>query len=250
MERLPITNPWPSAPVYYLESTGSTMDDAFVLASGGAVSGTVVAAGHQRRGRGRLGERTWSDEAGRNLLFTLILKESFSFPPQRLPVLVGLALSLALRDLYNLETLVKWPNDLLCNGRKMAGILCQARGAIYLAGVGLNCNQRSFPPDLAGSSCSLVQLLRTGEDIPVPALLERVLAAIKDALADGSWKEKLLKRLYGLGSRLTVVQSLPGAAPRELTGQAEGIGDDGALLLRPEPGGELIAVASGELRRI
>lgn len=249
MQQLAVANPWENAPVYYSESTGSTMDDALTLARAGAPNGTVAAAGYQSRGQGRFRERSWNAEAGKNLLFTLALKEALSFPPQRLPVLAGLAVSLAVERRFGLETRVKWPNDLLAGGKKLAGILCRAHGPLHLVGIGLNCNQRSFPPELAAGSCSLFQLAGCGEEIALHPLLEQLLAAFKAVLADEGWKEKLLPRLAWLGERLTVRQSLPGSETRELTGILEGIADDGALLLRPEAGGGLVALASGEIRR-
>jgi BirA family biotin operon repressor/biotin-[acetyl-CoA-carboxylase] ligase len=251
MQQLSIANPWKHSPVYYTESTGSTMDDALALGRAGAPGGTVVVTGYQRSGRGRLRERSWNSEPGQNLLFTLLLTAELSFPLQRLPVLAGLAVSRAVETLYGLKTEVKWPNDLLARGKKLAGILCQAHGPLRLVGVGLNCNQRLFPPALAADSCSLLQLLDSGPDgeIDTHQLLERILGEIKAVLGDGGWKQSLLDRLHGLGQTMTVRRSLPGSLGREISGCLEGIADDGALLLRPT-GGDVIALASGEIRRI
>ncbi len=249
MQQLVIANPWKHAPVYYTESTDSTMEDVLALERAGAPGGTVLVAGYQRRGRGRFPERSWNAEAGSNLLFTLLLKQALSFPPQRLPVLAGLAVSLVVEELFGLETLIKWPNDLLYEGRKLAGILCQAHGQAYLVGIGLNCNQRRFPPDLAEGSCSLLQLLEPAGEIDRFLLLEHILAAIEASLADENWKRRLLGRLYGLGQELTVCRNPSGTAPQEMTGRLEDIADDGALLLRLEEGGELVALRSGEIRK-
>src|SRR5512135_2487278 len=86
LTRWPVANPW-SAPVYYLPSTRSTMEDAQRLLEEGCPTGTVVAAGFQEGGRGRCPGRSWEADAGRNLLFTLVLELQAGFPPQRLPVL-------------------------------------------------------------------------------------------------------------------------------------------------------------------
>ncbi len=106
----PAANPW-SAPVLFVESTLSTMEDAQRLDEQGYPSGTVVVAGFQERGRGRLPERVWAAEPGKNLLFTLSLHLSKGFPPQRLPLLAGLALAQAVEERFGLATLVKWPDD-------------------------------------------------------------------------------------------------------------------------------------------
>jgi len=238
----PVANPW-SAPVFYVESTLSTMDDAQRLDEQGYPSGTVIAAGFQKRGRGRHAERVWTAEPGKNLLFTLSLHLSKGFPPQRLPLLAGLALAQAVEERFGLAALVKWPNDLLCRDRKLAGVLCLARirppqPPRALVGMGVNCNQRSFPPELAGKACSLAGLL--GREVALPELLADVLAALKEAMSDGNWRTRLQRRLYGVG-RAAIVQD---AGP-PLAGRLLGVAEDGALLL--ESAGQIQPVYSGEL---
>ena len=71
--QLDIANPFGAAPVYFIEETGSTMEEAVMLAERGVPAGTVIRAGFQSRGRGRIPGRVWSADAGGNLLFTLIL---------------------------------------------------------------------------------------------------------------------------------------------------------------------------------
>ena len=239
----PAANPW-SAPVLFVESTLSTMEDAQRLDEQGYPSGTVVVAGFQERGRGRLPERVWAAEPGKNLLFTLSLHLSKGFPPQRLPLLAGLALAQAVEERFGLATLVKWPNDLLHRDRKLAGVLCLARTrppqpARALVGMGVNCNQRYFPPELAGKACSLAGLL--DREVALPELLADVLAALKQALSDGDWRARLQRRLYGVGREASIVQD--GGPP--LAGRMLGVAEDGALLL--ESAGQIQPVYSGEL---
>jgi BirA family biotin operon repressor/biotin-[acetyl-CoA-carboxylase] ligase len=258
-----VANPW-SAPIFYLESSLSTMEDAQRLDDQGYPSGTVVAAGFQERGRGRYPGRIWTAERGKNLLFTLLLDISDGFPPQRLPLLAGLALARTVEDRFGLAVEVKWPNDLLYGERKLAGVLCLARsrGAIEgsassrqsglrfeplrnsglrsapprppgptraLVGVGVNCNQRAFPPELTGRACSLAGLL--GREVALPELLADILAALHAALRDGDWRARLQRRLYGLG-RTALVQD--GGTPIAAT--VLGVAEDGALLLESEGG--------------
>jgi BirA family biotin operon repressor/biotin-[acetyl-CoA-carboxylase] ligase len=260
----PVPNPW-SAPVLYLETTLSTMEDAQRLDDQGYPSGTVVAAGYQQRGRGRHPQRAWAAEPGKNLLFTLLLDLAPAFPPQRLPLLAGLALAQAVGGGFGLAVEVKWPNDLLCGGRKLAGVLCQARTraaiagsascrqselrfapprplrpARALVGVGVNCNQLSFPAELADRACSLAGLL--GREVALPELLAAILAALHAALCDEDWRSRLQGCLYGVG-REAVIRPSDGGAP--IAGRVRGVGEDGALLL--ESSGEVRPAYSGEL---
>ena len=229
--------------MYYLPSTRSTMEEALRLLEGGCPTGTVVAAGFQERGRGRCPDRSWEAEAGRNLLFTLILELPPGFPPQRLPILAGLALARALEGRFGLKTAVKWPNDLLHGGRKLAGILCEARArpggpTQVLVGIGVNCNQLSFPRELKGRACCLRELL--GAEVALPELLAAVLAAIHAALGDGGWREALEARLHGLGCPAVLRDG-----GRAVRGIVRGVAEDGALLL--ESGGRVGSFYNGEL---
>jgi BirA family biotin operon repressor/biotin-[acetyl-CoA-carboxylase] ligase len=240
----PVANPW-SVPVFYLESTLSTMEDAQRLDEQGYPEGTVVVAGFQERGRGRYAERRWAAAPGKNLLFTLYLDLETDFPPQRLPLLAGLSLADVLEARFGLAAEVKWPNDLLHCGRKLAGILCLARSraarpARVFIGMGVNCNQRSFPTELAGRACSLVELL--GREVALPELLSGILAAFHAALRDDAWQARLQRRLYGVG-REAVLRPAAGGTP--IVGRVRGVAGDGALLL--ESAGGLQAVYSGEL---
>ena len=241
----PASNPWTGAPVLYRERTRSTMEDAMRLHELGYPHGTVVVAGYQELGRGRLPGRRWESERGANLLFTLLLTRPFPGPPLRLPVLAGLALSLALEERFGLATEVKWPNDLLHRRRKLAGVLCEARSLseerpVLLVGIGINANQRSFAARLAGQACSLATLL--GGEVGLPDLLEHVLKALFAVLQNSSWRGRLEGRLCGLGQEVTVLQPPEGG----LNGILRGVAEDGALLLeqdgglRPVYGGELL----------
>jgi BirA family biotin operon repressor/biotin-[acetyl-CoA-carboxylase] ligase len=240
----PLDNPW-SAPVFYVESTLSTMEDAQRLDDQGYPGGTVVVAGYQERGRGRQPQRAWTAEPGKNLLFTVLLDLDPGFPPQRLPLLAGLALARAVEGRFGVSCQVKWPNDLLCEGRKLAGVLCLARSRLpratrAMVGVGVNCNQLDFPPEVAGRACSLAGLL--GREVTLPGLLAGILSALHAALGDGDWRAGLQRRLYGVGREATVGLE-GGGAP--IAGRLLGVAEDGALLL--DCGGEIRPIYSGEL---
>ena len=223
---LRIPTPWPGAPVYLRESTTSTMDDALALARAGCPTGTTVAAGFQERGRGRGQESRWLSAAWESLLATVVIgRADAAFPLTQLALRAGLAVALAVQDACGLETRIKWPNDLLSSGRKLAGILCESRGDALLVGVGVNCLQRSFPAGIADRACSLA--MAAGRDIAPLALLPLVLARLKECLADMGWREKVLQRLAFLG---TAVHD--GGAE----GIVRGLDEDGALLLEDADG--------------
>jgi BirA family biotin operon repressor/biotin-[acetyl-CoA-carboxylase] ligase len=152
---------------------------------------------------------------------------------------------------FGLATKVKWPNDLLHERRKLAGVLCEARSVpdkstVFLVGVGINANQQGFSPELSAEACSLIQLL--GREVDLPELLEASLTALSAALRDGAWRSRLEERLCGLGSPVTLRQpaSGVGALPETLYGVLRGVADDGALLLERE--GQIQIVYNGELR--
>ena len=261
MRTLDRSNPWAGAPILHCERTVSTMAEALALGRRGCPTGTTVVADFQEAGRGRLGPRRWSSEAGKNLLFTQVLRGLLPEAPQRLPLLVGLAVARTLESLYALEPVIKWPNDVMCQVpawdseaggshryAKVAGVLCEAvseGGAVtVLAGVGLNCNQLRFRDQ--PRAVSLAGLL--GREVDRFSLLESLLAAIQGALTDSGWKAALLKRLLYRGREVTVHlgPAGAGAASRALRGVLEGLEDDGAMRIRPF-GGEAVSVYSGEL---
>jgi len=155
-------------PRLHLRETTSTNDRARELAARGAPHGTIVTAGVQTAGRGRQG-RTWTAPPGSSLLLSLILRSS----DELLPLRAGLAVA----DLAGPAARVKWPNDVLVDGRKLAGILAEARPqeGWTVVGIGLNAalNVDDLPPDLRGTAASLGR---------APGELEAVLGTLLEAL--------------------------------------------------------------------
>jgi BirA family biotin operon repressor/biotin-[acetyl-CoA-carboxylase] ligase len=137
-------------PRLHLRSTTSTNDHARELALAGAPHGTLVTAGTQTAGRGRLG-RTWSAPAGSSLLLSLITRDFDAL----LPLRAGLAVA----DVAGPDARVKWPNDVWIEGRKVAGILVEARPAERWAVLGIGVNVAldvsALPPELHASAGTL-----------------------------------------------------------------------------------------------
>jgi BirA family biotin operon repressor/biotin-[acetyl-CoA-carboxylase] ligase len=137
-------------PRLHLRETTSTNDRARELAARGAPHGTIVTAGVQTAGRGRQG-RTWTAPPGSSLLLSLVLRSSDGL----LPLRAGLAVA----DVAGPAARVKWPNDVLLDGRKLAGILAEGRPqeGWTVLGIGLNAalNVNHLPPDLRETAATL-----------------------------------------------------------------------------------------------
>ena len=161
-----------------LATVDSTQRVAFELAEGGASDGTVVVADTQTAGRGRRG-RVWHDAARDGLLLSIVIRPRLSAAD--LPKL-SLATAIAVADAIDLTTSLKarlkWPNDVLVNGRKLAGILLESRmlaEPVVVAGIGINMKQRTFPAELVSTATSID--LEGGRAVGREELLEAVLDA-------------------------------------------------------------------------
>jgi BirA family transcriptional regulator, biotin operon repressor / biotin---[acetyl-CoA-carboxylase] ligase len=159
----------------YVESTPSTQ----LLLAADAPEGAVVAAGEQTAGRGRLG-RSWVAPAGTSLLCSVQLRPTVS--PDRLPELTGVvahACAEAIEAVTGLGTEIKFPNDVLVGGRKIAGILAEARDGRVVAGIGVNVNiaEADLPTGLETPATSL--LAETGREVDRAELLVELLERLE-----------------------------------------------------------------------
>ena len=216
-------------PRLHLRETGSTNDRARALAVAGAPHGTLVTTGLQTAGRGRQG-RTWTTPAGRALLMSLVLRA----PDRMLP----LAAAVAVAETAGPEAAIKWPNDVLLDGRKVAGILAEARpqDGWAVLGMGINVALRpdDFPEELRASAGSLGL-----EPRDVEAFLERLLATLERTLA------------LEPAALLDAWRARDALRGREVawaggTGRADGIDGDGRLVVALAGGGRT-ALEAGEV---
>lgn len=220
-------------------SIGSTNRRALDWAEAGAPEGALVVAEHQTAGRGRHG-RSWTDAPGHNLLFSLVLRPPL--PADRLGLL-SLAAALAVAETVApwvgpVRPTLKWPNDVLLEGRKTCGLLVEARlgtTPVAVLGVGLNVNQTAFPPELAERATSLAlvagrPLLRVGL---LAALLAHLEARYDELLADGgeAARRDFEERMARADGPVTLH-----ANGRTVTGHLEGLAPDGGLRLRTPDG--------------
>jgi BirA family biotin operon repressor/biotin-[acetyl-CoA-carboxylase] ligase len=168
-----------------LDRVESTQAVAFGLAADGAADRTAVVADSQAVGRGRRG-RVWLDEPGASLLLSVVLRPRLELA--RLPLLslaAAVAVAETLVEVAGLAPRLKWPNDVLVGGRKIAGILLESRlgpAPLVVLGIGLNIAQRTFSPALAGRATSVA--LETTRSVDRERLLGVLLEALDRRRAD------------------------------------------------------------------
>lgn len=160
-----------------LDDVASTQDIARDAAH---AAGTVVTALRQHAGRGRLG-RSWLDTASAGLAVTVVLPD---VAPEELAIRAAVAAADAARAHLPPEAAsscgIKWPNDVVLGGRKLAGVLCERCDGRSLVGIGINVAQAEFPPELAPHATSLAMLGGTRERLPVLlSLIDAVEAAFR-----------------------------------------------------------------------
>ncbi|MBN8704360.1 MAG: biotin--[acetyl-CoA-carboxylase] ligase [Bacteroidetes bacterium] len=213
-------------------------------------SGLVVLAETQSSGRGRLG-RKWADEKGSNLLFSIGWKvETGSVSVPATPLITALAIRDAVQTLTP-DMKIKWPNDLLFDGKKSGGILVEARTTgdqmSLVIGIGLNVNQTEFPSWLDVPASSLQ--LQTGKTIS----REWVLASVMNKLQDYLTRLRINKKTELLTRYRqhcdTLGQTIRFKFNEEMkTGLAVDIAQDGSLLINVD--GEIIAFQGNEISHI
>ncbi len=216
------------------------------MAREGAPEGTYVTARRQLKGRGRRGRR-WFDAPGDSVLLSIIIRptaprELFS----QLSLVVSLAVAEFVRARYRVEALVKWPNDVLVGGRKIAGILAEVEPttSAVIVGIGLNVNQRDLPPDIAQRATSIAMLTGDRYDVAEAAeeLARAVLAGYERHMALGFEDIRALWRKYMWGAGQWAEVHSEG---RAVTGKITGIDNAGALVLR-DPSGQEHAIHAAD----
>jgi len=255
MKLLKLINPF-GAPICHEETVSSTFDLARSLAEQGEPHGTVIVADYQEAGRGRL-NRPWITERGKSLMFTIILRYAgASFFPIALTLRTGLAVSLAVEDLAPALTggsvQIKWPNDVMINARKAAGILTETDGKIVYIGVGVNVAQQEFPEEYRSKAGSIIQSYPALAENARFDLLEKILSRLYEEIESQpakseAWRERLLNRLYKKGETVTFAE---GAADSEklVEGVLSGLGPGGELLIIPKGEDKARSFITGELR--
>ena len=230
---------WAEKRIVSLRSVDSTNRYARELAAQGAPEGTLVLAEEQTAGRGRRG-RGWISPAGEGIFMTLILRPQ-AHPSQvaALSLQTALAVARAIARETGLCARIKWPNDVVCEGRKVCGMLLEMNAdeqsvIDVVAGIGINVHQRSFAPEIAQTASSLDLL--TGTSVRRAPLVRAFLEEFEavDALArqgGGALMEAYRARSATLGQRVQV------ASPsKTFIGTAVEVTDSGSLIVEDGEG--------------
>jgi BirA family biotin operon repressor/biotin-[acetyl-CoA-carboxylase] ligase len=224
------------------DSVVSTMDVAKDCVCSGRAEVIGVRADFQTGGRGQRGQ-AWSAPAGTCLLVTYVFAGETK-DVRRFALAAPLAVADAIQTLAGITSSVKWPNDVLVEMRKVAGVLIEARSSqpnslhATLVGIGINVNVGSFAPDLAGRATSL--LIETGRKHSIASLESEVRTNLRDWLAR-DWSEILAawrSRDVSFGLRYAAT-----AGSDHVVGAALGITDSGSLLVRLDDGTVLETVS-------
>jgi len=231
--------------IEWFPSIDSTMRVAARLAREGCPSGTVVGADEQTAGIGRHGH-SWHSEPGAGLYVSVVLRLDLASDALPLVMLAfGLATQQAIAEVTGLAPDLRWPNDVLLNEKKCAGILAQFEGDAVIAGIGINVSHASFPPDLAALATSLQ--LEGSPAVSREQLLAALLHSIDDACrilttggAAAICAAFTRASSYAVGRRVQVEQD-----DAVLTGVTAGLDPSGFLILRQDNGIETKILAGG-----
>lgn len=221
------------------------MTDAARLIDEGVTSGALAGADEQTAGQGRLG-RTWHSEPGDGLYVSFILQPTIALA--NVPVItlaLGLAVQEAVLKSADLACDLRWPNDVMVSNKKLAGILVRLHGPSLIAGVGININHRSFPPEIQPIATSLA--LASGRQCNRDEVLVHLAQAVGSftSLLDSEGKEAIL-RLFSQNSsyvrgRRVIVDHESGA----FRGTTDGLDESGFLWIREENGKRTLVRAGG-----
>jgi len=215
--------------ILYYPEVSSTMDIAKKLARKGCPDFTVVVAGRQTRGRGRLKRQWLSDDGG--LYFTLVLRPDIPvLLSSRVNFLASLTLTRVLRELFQIDAAVKWPNDILVDDHKISGMLSELEAEtdrVLFMSIGMGINVNNDPSGVEPGASSLKKI--TGREISKKLLLARFLAEFEERLKRAEFENVISEwKRYSntLNRRVKIVTH------KEVSeGLAVDVEQDGALVL-------------------
>jgi BirA family transcriptional regulator, biotin operon repressor / biotin---[acetyl-CoA-carboxylase] ligase len=238
--------------IHSFDELESTNDEAHRLAELGALHGEVVVADFQSRGRGRR-NRTWVAPRGKSVTLSVVLRPMV--PPVRAPeitLVAAIAVVEAARELGAQSARIKWPNDIECKGRKIAGLLTELRAeadrvrhAVLGVGFNVSLQMSDFPEELRPTATSL--LIESGERQARPLVCARLLEHLEEWLSlhetegFGPVADRWRELSSTLGHRVRITSE-----GEVVEGDAIDLADDGALLVRAA-GGVLVRVVAGDV---
>jgi BirA family biotin operon repressor/biotin-[acetyl-CoA-carboxylase] ligase len=240
--------------LHHFASIDSTNTYALEQARQGALHGSYYVADEQTAGRGR-SDHSWHSAAGHGLYLSVLLRPEIAASELVwLPLLAGLAAHRAIGEVTGLTADLRWPNDILIESRKVAGILVEAQSAAGLAtaaviGIGINVHQQRFPPDVATAATSLD--LETGRDNSRQQLLIALLLALHRELAvlDASDRQVALAVIPArieAASTWVRGRAVDVHGPQPCSGVTAGLDAQGFLRVRTAEG--LVTITTGGIR--
>lgn len=241
LEHFPLTSAVVSA-LHYLEQTESTNSVMATQESWSPFS--LVLAGHQTAGRGRLG-RVWVSRPGESVAFSVMVPGPGAGPGPGpgltwIPLVAGACLVEALRSVGLSEAGLKWPNDVLVGGKKLAGVLCEVhRGGGVIVGVGLNRSFGAQPP--SENAVALADFIDVGDGL-VDAVLAQFVVLLRSFHTAGpvDAHDFVTERLLTVGHSVEVVPVLG----KSFRGIAQGVDGEGRLVVRNAAGEDVGVVAA------
>ena len=246
MDLAPLRSLSPHRQIYWHPTLPSTKPEASRLAAAGCPSGTIVGADEQTAGQGRYG-RHWHSEPGTGLYISIVLR--YSFVPNDAPVVtlaLGLAADEAILKTTGLACDLRWPNDVLIQTKKCAGILTQMEGSAIIAGIGINVNQPSFPNELSGIATSL-RIASNGRTHSRERLLVELVSAIEShcELLEKQGRDPILKMFSRSSSFVSGRRVEVDLGSGMVRGTTAGLNEAGFLILRRDDGTESLIIAGG-----
>lgn len=235
--------------IYYPQTDSTSLQAKAIALKGDFDDGLLVVCGRQTNGRGRLG-RQWEDK-GKNVCMSFAFKPDI--PPVEAPVLTlvtGIAVARALRGYTNLDIAIKWPNDVVVNGKKLCGILTEMSAEMekinfVVTGIGINVNEDNFSDELKEKATSL--FIETGKKFKRAEVIrictEEILSCYKGFCKQGfdAFVDEYNSLCMNVGKEVKAIYK-----DKEITGVAKGVRNDGALLIKNDSGEEIV-INSGEV---
>ncbi len=246
--------------VIVYDETDSTNNRAKEFGKNGCVDGTLIVSDCQTMGRGRIG-RSFSSPAGEGIYMSLLLKPDIDEGLiSQVTLLSGLAISRALANNYDIKANIKWPNDLILNGKKITGILTEKCDDFIVIGIGINVNNKEFDEGIADIATSLY--LETGREYERETLITYILKEFNSLYFTFLTEQNLKSIIEEYNSKLISFNKDIYIIPHELTDKLNnsyqitdaslpvchcmGIAPDGSLICRDSKG-TLSQLNSGEI---
>lgn len=225
----------------------STQTEAHILAKKGSEHGTIIIADEQTDGRGRIG-RKWVSGKGKGVWLSIILRPSFSIEHASfITLFTSIVLNKVIKNTYNIDCKIKWPNDIYIGNKKCSGILTELNTELkeinyLIIGVGINTHKSIYPKELKNKVISLEECLDYAPNRIL--LINNFLKQFEidfdlfNKCSFTAFYEEYLCKMYGIEKEIRI--------NGKLTGRVKGINKSGHLLVETSDG-EIISIASGEI---